>query len=90
MREDRVPEWAKPMAKDDELLTMDWAETVEARLSMLENRLPNTRLLDKRLLPRAFAVVGHEILGYLVLLSPIYGILLILIILESFGIFAMR
>jgi len=74
--DDRIPEWAKPLTpKNDEPLTLDWAETVEARLARLENRLPDTRLLEKNLLARAFAVVGHEMLAYLMILSPILALL---------------
>ncbi len=86
MTEDRVPEWTKPVAKDVEHLTLYRAEAIEARLALIEKRLPNTRLLEKKFLSRAFTVVGHEIVAYLVLLSPIYVVLLALLVLESLGI----
>ena len=90
MVENRTPDWARPVAKDEELLTLDWADAVEARLARIENSLPNTRLLEKKFLLRAFAVVGHEIVGYLVLMIPICILVLIMIILESLGIVSYR
>lgn len=90
MSKDRVPRWAEAgQVEDDELLTADWAESMESRLAMLEDRIPETRLVDRSIVARAIAVVGHEALGLIILATPIFLLLLILAILENLGIISL-
>jgi len=90
MSKDRVPRWAETgQVEDEELLTADWAESMESRLAMLEDRIPETRLVDRSIVARAIAVVGHEVLGLIILAAPIFLLLLILAILENLGIISL-
>jgi hypothetical protein len=45
----------------------DRLDYLEARVRMLEERMPDTRLLDRRFLPRAFAVLGHYLVAGLII-----------------------
>lgn len=89
MSDARVPKWADSRRHDEELLTVDWAQALESRLAMIEDRLPQTRLLEKSLLTRALAVVGHEALGLLLLVSPFVLLMIVVIVLEIFGIISL-
>lgn len=87
MSKDRVPRWAETTSVHDEkLLTVDWAESLESRLAMLEDRIPETKLVDRSIVTRAIAIVGHEALGLIILLTPVLLVLLVLAILENLGI----
>lgn len=90
MSKDRVPRWVETSEiENEELLTADWAESMESRLAMLEDRIPETKLVDKSIVARAVAVVGHEVLGLVILLTPVVVLLLILAILENLGILSL-
>jgi hypothetical protein len=90
MSKDRVPRWAETNnVQDEELLTVDWAESLESRLAMLEERIPETRLVEKSIVTRSVAVVGHEALGLVILLTPVLFLLLVLAILENLGIISL-
>ena len=87
MSQDRVPRWVETTSVHDEkLLTIDWAESLESRIAMLEDRIPETKLVDKSIVTRAIAIVGHEVLGLVILLTPVLLLLLVLAILENLGI----
>lgn len=45
----------------------DRLDYLEARVRMLEERIPTTQLLDRRFLPRAFAVLGHYLVAGLII-----------------------
>ena len=90
MSNDRVPRWAETgQVEDEELLTADWAESMESRLALLEDRIPETRLVDKSIVARAVAVVGHEVLGLVILAAPVLVLLLALAILENLGLISL-
>ena len=90
MSKDRVPRWVETSnVQDEDLLTLDWAEALESRLAMLEDRIPETKLVDKSIVARAVAVVGHEALGLVILLTPVLLLLLVLVILENMGIISL-
>lgn len=52
---------SRPDAQPDRL------ESLEARMRALEERIPATQLLDRRFLPRAFAVLGHYFVAGLII-----------------------
>jgi len=90
MSEDRVPRWVETTSvQDDKLLTVDWAESLESRLALLEDRIPETKLVDRSIVTRAIAIVGHEVLGLVILLTPVLILLLVLAILENLGIISL-
>ena len=90
MSEDRVPRWVETTSvHDDRLLTVDWAESLESRLAMLEDRIPATKLVDRSIVTRAIAIVGHEALGLVILLTPVLFLLLVLVILGNLGIISL-
>ena len=89
MSDARVPKWANSRPHDDELLTVDWAQALESRLAMIEDRLPETRLLEKSLFTRALTVVGHEALGLLLLISPFVFLTIVVVVLEIFGVISL-
>ena len=64
----------------------DRLESLEARIRLLEERVPKTHLLDRRFLPRAFTVLGHYIVaGLIVYAVVIAGTLFVSAVTGGFG-----
>ncbi|PKQ15557.1 MAG: hypothetical protein CVT67_09060 [Actinobacteria bacterium HGW-Actinobacteria-7] len=54
----------------------DRLSQLETRVRELEERVPKTQLLDHRLLPRAFAVLGHYFLAGLIIYVAVLAVVL--------------
>ena len=57
--------------------------SLESRIRRLEARLPDTRLLHPRILPRAFAVWGHAAIAGALVALPFVLLLVLLYVLVS-------
>ncbi len=55
---------------------LDRLAQLETRVRELEERVPRTQLLDRRLLPRAFAVLGHYLLAGLIMYAVVFAVML--------------
>ncbi len=65
---------------------MDRLAYLEARVGALEDRVPSTQLLNRRFLPRAFAVLGHYLAaGLIVYLLVLAVVLSVALVSSGFG-----
>ena len=90
--ERRVPEELEARATPESPELLRRLEALAQRLDALEARLPRTRLLDRHLLPRAFAVLGHNALAGLLVSIPFLLLLglLVAIVVAAGGVDQLR